>query len=128
MSNLNQVSPSSPRGEGGKKKGQWPFPEPDYGEGFKYDPDFNGPTRNHSCTDVICLGIFGAFLGAWGFVGYFAYTQGDINKVCMCMSRGTYYSYIQIQRRTSTQCGKVQCFITYNNIDIHTLHTIRVFR
>ena len=83
MSNLNQVSPHSPRDEGGKKKGKWPFPEPDYGEGFKYDPDFNGPTRNHSCTDVICLGIFGAFLGAWAFVGYFAYTQGDINKVRM---------------------------------------------
>ena len=56
--------------------------EPDYGEGYSYEPEFDGrPTKRRRCTDVACLALFGAFLGAWGFVGYTAYTQGDVNKV-----------------------------------------------
>ena len=52
-----------------------------YGEKYVFDPDFNGPVRNRKCTDVICLGLFLAFLAGWGFVAYFAITQGDIDKV-----------------------------------------------
>ncbi len=67
-----------------KKKGWFHVDEvPDYGTGFTYDPDYNGPTRNHTCTDVICLGLFIAFLCGWGFVAFFACTEGDINKVSL---------------------------------------------
>ena len=53
----------------------------DYGEKFHFDPDFEGPVRNRSCTDVICLGLFLALLGGWGFVAYIGFSEGDINKV-----------------------------------------------
>ena len=50
--------------------------------GYSYEPDFDGrPTKKRRCTDVVCLALFGAFLGAWGFVAYIAYSQGDVNKV-----------------------------------------------
>ena len=95
MAELNKVSPArSPRGGADsddpgtpkKKKGWFHVEEPDYGAGFKYDPDFNGPTRHHSCTDVICIGLFIAFLCGWAFVAYYAYTQGDINKVWLIIA------------------------------------------
>ena len=87
---LNRVSPTLPPEEDdnltkkGKKfagKFNSEFPEPDYGEELKFDPDFQGPVKNRSCTDVICLLLFLVFLGGWGFVGYFAYDKGDIDKV-----------------------------------------------
>jgi hypothetical protein len=53
----------------------------DNGQPFKFDPNFSGPVKQRSCTDVICLGIFLAFLGGWGFVAFFGITKGDINKV-----------------------------------------------
>ena len=56
-------------------------PSEDYGEKFNYDPDFDGPVRNRSCTDILCLLFFLALLGGWGFVAYFGFSQGDINKV-----------------------------------------------
>ncbi len=54
---------------------------PDYGQPYKFDPDFSGPVKKRSCTDVICLLIFIAFLGGWGFVAFMGMTTGDINKV-----------------------------------------------
>ena len=85
MAELNQVgpepaaidAPATPR----KRKKKNPFPEPDYGEGYKYEPEFKGPVKKRSCTDVLCLALFVVFLGAWGFVAYFAVSEGDINKV-----------------------------------------------
>lgn len=53
----------------------------DYGKRFEYNPDFNGPAKNRSCTDIICLLLFLVFLGGWGFVAYIGFTQGDIEKV-----------------------------------------------
>lgn len=83
MAELNQVSPEGTpaRTGGGKKKSHYPYANADYGEGFKFDPDFSGPVRNRKCTDVLCLGLFLAFLGGWIFVGYFALQRGDIDKV-----------------------------------------------
>ncbi|CAG9575618.1 unnamed protein product [Danaus chrysippus] len=51
------------------------------GEPIKYNPDFNGPTRNRSCTDVIFLIMFILFLGGWGFVGYYSITRGSVEKL-----------------------------------------------
>lgn len=41
------------------------------GEPLRYDPDFNGPIRNRSCTDVLWLIVFILFLGVWGYVGFY---------------------------------------------------------
>ncbi|XP_075987472.1 choline transporter-like 2 isoform X2 [Anticarsia gemmatalis] len=53
----------------------------DYGEPTRYDPNFNGPIHNRSCTDIIWLILFILFLGAWGFVGYYGMTNGNIQKL-----------------------------------------------
>ena len=36
--------------------------------------------RQHSCTDVPCLLIFGAFLAAWIALGVIAFSKGDITR------------------------------------------------
>lgn len=53
----------------------------DYGRPYAFDPDFSGPVRRRSCTDIICLVLFLVFLGAWGFVAFVGMSEGDINKV-----------------------------------------------
>ncbi|XP_049887592.1 choline transporter-like 2 isoform X2 [Pectinophora gossypiella] len=53
----------------------------DYGEPIRYDPHFDGPIRNRSCTDVIWLIIFILFLGVWGYVGYYSITTGNVEKL-----------------------------------------------
>lgn len=39
------------------------------GTKFQYDPEFKGPCRNRSCTDVLCLLLFALFIIAWIIVG-----------------------------------------------------------
>ncbi|XP_059622813.1 choline transporter-like 2 isoform X2 [Phlebotomus argentipes] len=53
----------------------------DYGEPMKYDPNFKGPLKNRSCTDVICLLLFVFFLVGWGVVAYYAYRNGDLDRL-----------------------------------------------
>nr|CAD7396533.1 unnamed protein product [Timema cristinae] len=62
------------------------------GEPVKYDPTFKGPLNKRSCTDVICLGLFLVFVGAWIFVGYYVgdcrcsvlgFTQGDPSRLLL---------------------------------------------
>ncbi|XP_073941370.1 choline transporter-like 2 isoform X2 [Choristoneura fumiferana] len=53
----------------------------DYGEPLRYDPDFNGPIRNRSCTDIIWLIIFIVFLGVWGYVGFYGIKNGNVEKL-----------------------------------------------
>ncbi|XP_063707437.1 choline transporter-like 2 isoform X3 [Culicoides brevitarsis] len=50
-------------------------------EPLRYDPTFKGPLAKRSCTDIICLLIFIIFLCGWGFVAYFAYQHGDLNRL-----------------------------------------------
>jgi len=72
-----------------------------YGQKFDFDPSFEGPVKNRSCTDVLCLLLFlvsnfllhhqsilfelllsaQVFLGGWGFVAYLGISTGDIEKV-----------------------------------------------
>jgi len=40
-----------------------------------------GPVKNRSCTDVLCLLIFVAFLAGWGIVGYFGFLLGDPQRL-----------------------------------------------
>ncbi|XP_068628408.1 choline transporter-like 2 isoform X2 [Battus philenor] len=53
----------------------------DYGEPIRYEPDFSGPTRNRSCTDILWLIVFILFLGVWGYVGYYSITRGNVEKL-----------------------------------------------
>ncbi|KAL0850385.1 hypothetical protein ABMA28_012206 [Loxostege sticticalis] len=53
----------------------------DYGDPIKYDPDFQGPIHNRSCTDILWLILFLLFLGVWGFVGYYSIQNGDVQKL-----------------------------------------------
>uniref|UniRef100_A0A1B6ECV3 Choline transporter-like protein n=1 Tax=Clastoptera arizonana TaxID=38151 RepID=A0A1B6ECV3_9HEMI len=48
---------------------------------LKFEPDFNGPRKNRSCTDILCLLLFVVFLVAWGFIGMYAYKTGDITTL-----------------------------------------------
>ncbi len=46
MAELNRVTPLSEEDEGPRKrKSHYPYDDPDYGEPYKFDPDFKGPTR-----------------------------------------------------------------------------------
>ncbi|XP_044258638.1 choline transporter-like 2 isoform X2 [Tribolium madens] len=51
------------------------------GEPIPYDPDFNGPLRRRSCTDIICLLIFFVFIGCWAGVAIYAFSSGDPNTL-----------------------------------------------
>ncbi|XP_055716939.1 choline transporter-like 2 isoform X2 [Phlebotomus papatasi] len=71
-----------------KNRGQMPPPDDDsalvvrdYGEPMKYDPNFKGPLKNRSCTDVICLLLFVFFLVGWGAVAFYAYRNGDLDRL-----------------------------------------------
>ena len=45
------------------------------------DINWSGGIAKHSCTDIICLILFLAFLVVWGFVGTYAMMNGDIDRV-----------------------------------------------
>ncbi|KAG5894973.1 hypothetical protein JTB14_009705 [Gonioctena quinquepunctata] len=49
----------------------------DFGEPLRYDPDFNGPLKRRSCTDVLCLAFFLVFVAVWIGIGLYAITNGD---------------------------------------------------
>lgn len=51
-----------------------------YGESYRADGN-NPIAKKRSCTDVLCILLFFAFLGGWGVVAYFGFIDGDINKV-----------------------------------------------
>ena len=42
--------------------------------------------RQHSCTDVPCLLIFGAFLAAWTALGVIAFSKGEITRFVFFIS------------------------------------------
>jgi len=57
--------------------------------------------KSRGCTDVLCLALFLAFLGGWAFVGFFAYTKGDIDKV----SESETKEQMLLSRAARTQSG-----------------------
>ncbi|KAG4077520.1 hypothetical protein HA402_002947 [Bradysia odoriphaga] len=57
------------------------FSELPQSEPLTYDKNFKGPLSKRSCTDVICLLIFIAFLACWGVVGYYAIKNGDPDRL-----------------------------------------------
>uniref|UniRef100_A0A1L8DEG2 Choline transporter-like protein n=2 Tax=Nyssomyia neivai TaxID=330878 RepID=A0A1L8DEG2_9DIPT len=55
----------------------------DYGEPVKFDPNFKGPLKHRSCTDVICLLLFILFLIGWSIVAFYGYQNGNLNRLIM---------------------------------------------
>ncbi|XP_074034090.1 choline transporter-like 2 isoform X2 [Leptinotarsa decemlineata] len=49
----------------------------DHGEPLQHDPDFRGPLKRRSCTDVICLLFFLLFIATWIGIGLYAIINGD---------------------------------------------------
>ncbi|KAJ8300483.1 hypothetical protein KUTeg_022002 [Tegillarca granosa] len=47
------------------------------GTPLKYDPEYKGPVKNRSCTDIICCLIFIVFIGGLAVVAYFGFYYGD---------------------------------------------------
>lgn len=52
-----------------------------YGPPLKYDPEFKGPRKRRSCTDIICLFLFTAFVIVWTLVGLYALKNGNPEKI-----------------------------------------------
>ncbi|XP_055364491.1 choline transporter-like protein 5-B isoform X2 [Betta splendens] len=52
-----------------------------YGEPRKFDPNFRGPVRNRSCTDVFCCFIFVIVIIGYIALGTVAWIHGDPRKV-----------------------------------------------
>lgn len=55
--------------------------EDKFGEKLAFDPEWRGPLRKRSCTDLPCLFIFLIFLFCWGGIGYYALSYGDIERL-----------------------------------------------
>lgn len=62
----------------GKKKSE---EDSEYGEAAQYDPTFNGPIHNRSCTDIICCVLFMVVLLGYIAVGILAWLYGDPRHV-----------------------------------------------
>ncbi|XP_030015596.1 choline transporter-like protein 5-A [Sphaeramia orbicularis] len=56
-------------------------PGPYYGEPHKFDPDFRGPVRTRSCTDMLCCLIFIIVILSYVALGIVAWLHGDPRKV-----------------------------------------------
>ncbi|XP_072530333.1 choline transporter-like protein 4 [Salminus brasiliensis] len=63
---------------GGKKKEEQ---ESEYGTAAQYDPTFNGPIHNRSCTDIICCVLFMLVITGYMVVGILAWLYGDPRHV-----------------------------------------------
>ncbi|XP_069863404.1 choline transporter-like protein 5 isoform X2 [Dipodomys merriami] len=58
-----------------------PSEDQEYGEPRTYDPDFQGPTANRRCTDVLCCIIFVVFIIGYIVLGLVAWVHGDPRRV-----------------------------------------------
>ena len=52
-----------------------------YGNKKKFDPTFNGPIKNRSCTDIICCILFFIFIIAMLIVGFLAFSWGNPKRL-----------------------------------------------
>jgi hypothetical protein len=60
------------------------------GESLKHDPTFKGPLGQRSCTDIICLLLFVAFVAAWVAIGIYG-KERVVFSVChtrLCQFEG----------------------------------------
>ena len=55
--------------------------EDKYGKKRDYDPEFRGPVKSRSCTDVLCLLLLFAFVGGWAAVSAYGFMNGDPERL-----------------------------------------------
>ncbi|KAF7996186.1 hypothetical protein HCN44_001818 [Aphidius gifuensis] len=48
---------------------------------IQHDPQWKGPLKNRSCTDIPCLFVFIIFMFCWISIGFYAYNNGDIDTL-----------------------------------------------
>lgn len=65
----------------GKKRAQPKGELEERRDPLQYDPEFKGPIKNRSCTDILCLLLFLAFLAGWIVVAGFAAGNGDPSRL-----------------------------------------------
>ncbi|XP_071155589.1 choline transporter-like protein 2 isoform X2 [Mytilus edulis] len=65
-----------------EKKKAWNEPE-HQGEKRQYDPNFKGPIKNRSCTDIICCLLFIVFFTGMIICTVIGYTRGDPYKLIL---------------------------------------------
>ncbi|XP_065349302.1 choline transporter-like 2 isoform X3 [Cloeon dipterum] len=51
------------------------------GSPLKHSPDFHGPLKSRSCTDVLCFLLFLVFIGGWVVIATLAYKTGDPERL-----------------------------------------------
>lgn len=56
-------------------------PESEYGEPHQFDPNFKGPLKKRSCTDIICCFLFVLVILGYVGVGILAWLHGDPRHV-----------------------------------------------
>ncbi|XP_075692546.1 choline transporter-like protein 4 [Rhinoderma darwinii] len=80
----------------------------EFGEPAKFDPKFNGPIKNRSCTDIICCVLFMVFILGYIVVGILAWLYGDPRQV------------VYPRNSTGMYCGvgenKDKPFVLYYNL------------
>jgi len=57
------------------------YPDKDYGDPYFHEQNKSPVVKKRSCTDIICLLLFIAFLVGWGAVAFLGFQGGDISKV-----------------------------------------------
>ena len=66
----------------GKNSRVSPFnDDDDHDRPHSHDPEFRGPIKNRSCTDVLCLLLFLAFVAGWVVVAVYAFGNGDPQRI-----------------------------------------------
>lgn len=55
--------------------------EPVHNDPHKREEAPKGPIKDRGCTDILCLGLFLAFLVGWGVVAVFAFIHGDPERL-----------------------------------------------
>ncbi|CAG2165822.1 unnamed protein product, partial [Oppiella nova] len=51
------------------------------GESLTYDPSFKGPIKSRSCTDILCLLVFIAFITGWIIIAILGFISGNPEKL-----------------------------------------------
>nr|CAB3266288.1 choline transporter-like protein 5 [Phallusia mammillata] len=95
-----------------------------YGKAREFDPDFKGPMKNRSCTDILCCLLFFVFILGYIVIGIFAWLNGDPimllyptdNQGRIC---GVDYTDLNLQQKQNlfyfdiTQCGNPASLIEF---------------
>ncbi len=52
-----------------------------YGKKREFEPEFRGPIKDRSCTDVLCFLLFVAFAAGWVAAAVYAFAHGNPERI-----------------------------------------------